>query len=75
MSIKHLPEPKEFATNFERDNDLVKFVNGLIDVLKGYAEADVENSLDNGAKEQAKDDQRRVRNLIKIGELLQNSYR
>ena len=26
MSIKHLPEPKEFASNFERDNDLVKFV-------------------------------------------------
>lgn len=43
MGIKHLPEPKEFASNFERDNDLVKFVNGLIDVLKGYAEADVEN--------------------------------
>ena len=74
MSIDLL-EPKVFASNFERDNDLVKFVNGLIDVLKGYAEADVENSLDNGAKEQAKDDKRRVRNLIKIGELLQNSYR
>lgn len=74
MSIDLL-EPKVFASNFERDNDLVKFVSGLIDVLRKYAEADVENSLDNGAKEQAKDDKRRVRNLIKIGELLQNSYR
>ena len=65
----------EFANNFGSTNDLVKYVDGLINVLKGYAEADVENSLDNGAKEQAKDDKRRVRNLIKIGELLQNSYR
>lgn len=58
-----------------RTNELVDLVKVQINVLIDWASADFEASLDNHAKSDASSDKQRVRNLRRVLELLEDSYR
>lgn len=58
-----------------RTNELVDLVKVQINFLIDWASADFEASLDNEAKYQARDDKQRVRNLRRVLDLIEDSYK
>jgi len=56
-------------------NELLDLVKSQINFLLDWASADFEASLDNEAKYQARDDKQRVRNLRRVLDLIEDSYK
>jgi hypothetical protein len=72
-------ETEEITTGTEFENlttdELVTDVVERVEILIGWAEADYEGSIESGAKAQASDDKKRVKNLKKALVLLNSSYK
>jgi len=66
---------KTTSSDFVHSNDLLATIIKNLETLTGWAEADVENSLETGAKNQAKDDNARLKALKKAKHYLLQAYK